>query len=240
MLQKLKILEGTREGNIRPCCELCFNNSYQKQADTNFLLEYLHKSLKSLSFSISHYRICSHNNEIFAFLGCYAAQIGSNLPTFRDNVSVPSSRVSILIVLYCQYTDSIMQGDMFVHECTSGQYARLQFQIKIPVETKTEVITANSNEHVDVDMLSKVKSHIVLQEDRVGRGGWQRSPTQSQPLHQREVSDPFHAPDPLPRAQSPRTHLIGGQVATRASVDGFVKKKVSSSCSESNRNSWDY
>jgi hypothetical protein len=32
-------------------------------------------------------------HEICAFLGCYAAPSGSSVPTFRDNVSVPSSRV---------------------------------------------------------------------------------------------------------------------------------------------------
>jgi hypothetical protein len=31
--------------------------------------------------------------EIFALVGCYAAQIGTKLPTFRENLSVPSSRV---------------------------------------------------------------------------------------------------------------------------------------------------
>jgi hypothetical protein len=28
-----------------------------------------------------------------AFLGCYAVSSGNSLPTFRDNLSVPSSRV---------------------------------------------------------------------------------------------------------------------------------------------------
>jgi hypothetical protein len=32
-------------------------------------------------------------DEICAVLGCYAASSGNLLPTFRDNVSVPSSRV---------------------------------------------------------------------------------------------------------------------------------------------------
>jgi hypothetical protein len=32
-------------------------------------------------------------DEICALLGCYAASSGNPLPTFRDNVSVPSSRV---------------------------------------------------------------------------------------------------------------------------------------------------
>jgi hypothetical protein len=31
--------------------------------------------------------------EICTLLGCYAASFGNPLPTFRDNVSVPSSRV---------------------------------------------------------------------------------------------------------------------------------------------------
>jgi hypothetical protein len=33
-------------------------------------------------------------NEICALLGFYAAQNGSLLPTFRDNLSVPSARVN--------------------------------------------------------------------------------------------------------------------------------------------------
>jgi hypothetical protein len=32
-------------------------------------------------------------SEVFALLGCYAAQIGIYLPTFRDELSVPSSSV---------------------------------------------------------------------------------------------------------------------------------------------------
>ena len=32
-------------------------------------------------------------NEMFALLRCYAAQIGSKLPTFRNNLPVPSSSV---------------------------------------------------------------------------------------------------------------------------------------------------
>jgi hypothetical protein len=35
-------------------------------------------------------------DEICALLGCYAASNGKSLPTFRDNVSVPSSRVKKL------------------------------------------------------------------------------------------------------------------------------------------------
>ena len=31
--------------------------------------------------------------EIFTLLGCYAAQIASELPTFRDDLLVPSSKV---------------------------------------------------------------------------------------------------------------------------------------------------
>jgi hypothetical protein len=36
-----------------------------------------------------------HDVEICALLGYYAASCGNCLPTFRDNVSVPSSRVKI-------------------------------------------------------------------------------------------------------------------------------------------------
>jgi len=32
----------------------------------------------------------NHTSEIFDLLGCYAAQVGSYLPTFRNNLSVPS------------------------------------------------------------------------------------------------------------------------------------------------------
>jgi hypothetical protein len=32
--------------------------------------------------------------DIFDLLGCYTAYIGSYLPTFRDNLSVPSSRTN--------------------------------------------------------------------------------------------------------------------------------------------------
>ena len=32
-------------------------------------------------------------DENCALLGCYAASSGNSLPTFRDNMSVPSSRV---------------------------------------------------------------------------------------------------------------------------------------------------
>jgi hypothetical protein len=34
-------------------------------------------------------------NEIFALLGCNAAYNGSQLPTFRDNLAVPSSAVKL-------------------------------------------------------------------------------------------------------------------------------------------------
>jgi hypothetical protein len=34
-------------------------------------------------------------NEICALLGCYAAQSGDSVPTFGENLSVPSSRVKI-------------------------------------------------------------------------------------------------------------------------------------------------
>jgi hypothetical protein len=35
-------------------------------------------------------------DEIYALLGCYAALSGDPLPTFRDNVSVPSTRVKFI------------------------------------------------------------------------------------------------------------------------------------------------
>ena len=37
--------------------------------------------------------------EIFALLGCYAAQIGRYLPAFWDNLSVPTSKVKIALCL---------------------------------------------------------------------------------------------------------------------------------------------
>jgi hypothetical protein len=40
---------------------------------------------------VSSFRRCV--NEIFTLLGYYAAQTGSKLPTFRDDLSIPSSRV---------------------------------------------------------------------------------------------------------------------------------------------------
>jgi len=36
---------------------------------------------------------CHSVYKIFALLGCYLAYIGDSLPTFRDNPSVPSTRV---------------------------------------------------------------------------------------------------------------------------------------------------
>jgi hypothetical protein len=42
-------------------------------------------------YVISSFHHCV--NEIFALLECYAAYIGSYLPTFRNNLSVLSSRV---------------------------------------------------------------------------------------------------------------------------------------------------
>ena len=32
-------------------------------------------------------------SEVFALLGCYSARLGSSLPTFRDSLSVPSSKM---------------------------------------------------------------------------------------------------------------------------------------------------
>jgi hypothetical protein len=45
-------------------------------------------------YMISWFRC--HVDDICALLGYYAALIGSSLPTFRDNLSVPSSRVKSL------------------------------------------------------------------------------------------------------------------------------------------------
>ena len=42
----------------------------------------------SLSLSLSH-----THTQIFSVLGCYPAQIGNSMPTFWDNLLVPSSRV---------------------------------------------------------------------------------------------------------------------------------------------------
>jgi hypothetical protein len=49
-------------------------------------------------------------DEICALLGCYAASSGNPLPTFRDNVSVPSSRVKkpfINCVFSCRLSASL-------------------------------------------------------------------------------------------------------------------------------------
>jgi hypothetical protein len=55
----------------------------------SFLKMYLH--FKTLSFSAIEVR--THTaDEICALLGCYAASSGNPLPTFRNNLSVPSSR----------------------------------------------------------------------------------------------------------------------------------------------------
>jgi hypothetical protein len=48
-------------------------------------------SQQSMFCAISGFR---HEANILTLLGCYAAQIGSWLPTFRDNLSVPFSRAS--------------------------------------------------------------------------------------------------------------------------------------------------
>jgi hypothetical protein len=52
-------------------------------------------------------------NEIFALLGCYAAQIGSYLPTFRDNPSVPPMSSSNHL------TDLIVFGEDYKSRCSS-------------------------------------------------------------------------------------------------------------------------
>jgi hypothetical protein len=46
---------------------------------------------KPLVSFISGFR--RHVDEIYALLGCYAASSGNTLPTFRDHISVLSSRV---------------------------------------------------------------------------------------------------------------------------------------------------
>ena len=53
--------------------------------DVRFLGTFVKFRKRTMSFVMS---VC----EICALLGCYAASSGNPLPTFRDNVSVPSSR----------------------------------------------------------------------------------------------------------------------------------------------------
>jgi hypothetical protein len=52
--------------------------------------------------------------EIFTLLGCYAAQIGSQLSTFRDNQSVPSSMV--VTDVSEQTISPIFKGQIFTLE----------------------------------------------------------------------------------------------------------------------------
>jgi hypothetical protein len=60
-------------------------------------------------------------NEIFALLRCYAAFIGSLLPTFRDNLLVPSSRVKGMILEDGTYRLSqnlhYIPGEQRSHDC---------------------------------------------------------------------------------------------------------------------------
>jgi hypothetical protein len=48
---------------------------------------------------IRDFRLRPHADEVCAFLGCNAASSGNPLPTFRDNVSVQSSRVKKSTIL---------------------------------------------------------------------------------------------------------------------------------------------
>jgi hypothetical protein len=48
--------------------------------------------------------------EICALLGYYAAPSGNPLPTFRDNVSVPSSRVKIQVLALEDGTDTLSRN----------------------------------------------------------------------------------------------------------------------------------
>jgi hypothetical protein len=50
-----------------------------------------------LGFRLEFYEIC-------ALLGCYAASSGNPLPTFRDNVSAPSSRAKNMGAIWCPET----------------------------------------------------------------------------------------------------------------------------------------
>jgi len=49
-----------------------------------------------------------------ALLGYYTTSIGASLPTFRDNLSVPSSRVKKLFLTFEDVTE------MFVPKCRQG------------------------------------------------------------------------------------------------------------------------
>jgi hypothetical protein len=49
-----------------------------------------------------------------------------------------------------------------------------------------------------------------------------------------EVNGQLHAPAALPQGKSPSTHWIGGWVGPTAVLDAVVKRKIPSTCRESN------
>jgi hypothetical protein len=95
---------------LSPVCAQCFPDNYFiltirfHRFSKDFLTKNLYKSPVSKSqpylVRISSNVSCVVSgfrrdvDEICALLGCYAASSGNPLPTFRDNVSVPSSRVN--------------------------------------------------------------------------------------------------------------------------------------------------
>jgi hypothetical protein len=61
-----------------------------------FLLEVVRKQNKgydNISKRMCEFKLPRRSYEICALLGYYAAQSGNSVPTFRDNLSVPPSRV---------------------------------------------------------------------------------------------------------------------------------------------------
>jgi hypothetical protein len=61
-----------------------------------------HRAVNTLRLVISSFR--RDADEIRAVLGYNAASSGNPLPTFRDNVSVPSSRVKMYRAIYDSWT----------------------------------------------------------------------------------------------------------------------------------------
>jgi hypothetical protein len=62
-------------------------------ATATLRLGFVHPWAKMNKISLFQYSQNKHNNKICCLLGYYAASCGNCWPTFRDNVSVPSSRV---------------------------------------------------------------------------------------------------------------------------------------------------
>jgi hypothetical protein len=54
------------------------------------------------------------------------------------------------------------------------------------------------------------------------------------PRHQMDVGGQLHAPAALPPERAPGTHWVGGWMGSRAVLDTVVKRKISSSCRETN------